>query len=154
MNISSPRPRSIAVAFMAGFFAFLIGCGGGNDRKNLILTGKVSYKGSIVSGGTIKLIPTDTKIVPVTSQINPNGTYSVVPTGLGDMKVAIETESIKGQTGAAYNVPAGKKGLPEITDTNLPKYVTIPGKYADVNTSGLTVTIQKGKNEKNFELTD
>ncbi len=154
MIISSPRPRSFAVVFIAGYVAFLIGCGRGNDTKNLILTGKITYKGAIVSGGTIKLVPTDSKIVPVTSQINPNGTYSVVPTGLGDMKVAIETESIKGQTGAAYTVPPTRKGLPEITDANLPKYVKIPGKYANEASSGLTVTIQKGKNQKDFELTD
>jgi hypothetical protein len=35
-----------------------------------------------------------------------------------------------------------------------PEYVKIPAKYADPSSSGLSVTVKRGKNEHDFPLTD
>lgn len=149
-----PHKRRI-VAGCAVVLALVVldGCGGGG-KKTFSLTGKVTYKGNPVTGGTLTLTPSDGKTPPVNIQINPDGAYAVVPPSVGEMKVAIETESIRGQTGGGYAyVPPGIQ-KPDIDASQLPRYVRIPRKYANAQWSKLTVTIQKGKNVHDFDLTD
>jgi hypothetical protein len=145
--------RTVVVCALVFASVGLAGCGGA-DKKSLSLSGKVTYKGQPVTGGTVKLTPTDGKTPAVDAKINGTGTYLIVPPTVGEMKVTIETESVRGKTGRAYDyVPPGGKA-PEIDTSNLPKYVRIPYKYANPSTSDLKVSIQKGKNEQDFQLAD
>jgi hypothetical protein len=129
----------------------LAGCGGG--KKKLSLSGKVTYKGEPVTGGSVTLHPTDGKTKPLTAPLNADGTYSVTPPALGEMKVAISTESVRGQTGDRYPMMKGKdKGSADAS--KMFKYKEIPTKYANPETSKLSVTIVDGPNVKDFDLTD
>ena len=154
MIIPPQRFRVVVGWVLVLVLILLTGCNR-NNRKNLILTGKVNYKGQPVTGGTLTLLPTDGKTPKANTQISGDGTYSIVPPTLGEMKVAIETETIRGQTGGgAYaHLPKGEK-QPDIDTSKRPKYVQIPSKYANPNTSKLSITINPGKNDQNFDLTD
>lgn len=152
--IISPRRFRVVVG-CALVLGVLAGCGGKN-KKDFSLNGKVTYKGQPVTGGTLTLTPTDEgKTPPANTQIRFDGTYLIVPPAVGELKVTIETESIQAHKGGpAYtHVPKGEK-MPDIDTSKMPKYVKIPPKYKTAATSGLSVTIQQGKNEKNFDLTD
>lgn len=151
-----PRKRCLYTAFASAFvfsLVFLSGCGG-KTSKVLTLSGKVTYKDQPLGGGKLTLQPADSNTQPVTTQIGADGTYLITPPGTGEMKVAIETESIRGSTGTAYKNPIPGVKVPEVDTSKLPKYVRIPPKYAKVQTSNLSVTIEKGKNVKDFVLTD
>jgi hypothetical protein len=140
----------------------LSGCSG--TSKNSTVSGKVTYKGQPVTGGTLTLHPTDGKggsFPPI--PIKPDGTFMTTDVPAGSWQVAIETESIKGMPTGGYNAkpPQGQKPpdgaapkMPEIDTSGQPKYVQIPKKYSDPKTSNLTWDIVKGKNDKTFELTD
>lgn len=128
----------------------LSGCGGGGKKKETSASGKVTYNGQIVSGGSIALVAADGKGQPLKMPLNSNGTFTITQPPEGEMKVVIETESVKGQTGAP---PPGMEKA-DLSKLNLPKYVKIPSSYGDANTTPLRWTIQKGENKKDFELTD
>lgn len=155
MITSSPQRLRFVIGCAVVFsLVVLAGCGSGGGKKNLSLNGKVTYKGKPVTGGFMRLTPADGKTQPINCPINTDGTYMAVPPVLGEMKVSIETESMKGQTGVRYPNMKEDKGLATADTSKIAKYVPIPRKYANPQTSNLTVTIQEGKNVKDFDLTD
>jgi hypothetical protein len=157
----------------AGLALVFVASGCKPARKDMVITGKVTYKGEPVTGGTMKLYSPDATPLPGGGdnsfhiQIKPDGTYAASNIPTGPMKVAIETDSIKRAMGPARNqatgLPAGVKPPPGYKPPEQqpapagvgtqPKYVQIPAKYADPSTSGLTWDI-KGSETKNFELSD
>lgn len=158
MKKHSPFHRVLVGSALGFSLALLAGCSSSKD-KNLSLSGKVSYKGTPVTGGTLSLAPTDGKTPPVKISINGDGNYNIVPPALGNLKVVIETESIRafnagGTPSRKIKGPDGKERIEELPTANQQKYVRIPPKYARPETTDLTVDIHAGKNEKNFELTD
>jgi hypothetical protein len=162
-NLSVYCPRTVALLGVPLALLLLAGCGGGSGKGSTV-SGKVTYKGQPVTGGTILLHPSDGSPGDITVTIKPDGTFASSDISPGPKQISIETESVKSApTGNKPTLPPGVKpppGLeqqkgPDAGDTaNLPKYVQIPRKYADPKTSGLTWDIGKGKNDKPFELTD
>ncbi len=140
---------------------FLAGCGG-SKKNEVSLSGKVTYPtpDKLVTGGTIVLHPTDRKTPTFPISIKPDGTFSAVGAPLGEMKVTVETESIKGMTAsdpyAGRQLPPGveKKTVIETDTMKVPTYVPIPRKYADVKTTTVKMTIEKGKQVKDINLTN
>ena len=161
MKNHPPFPLVLVGCALGLSLALLAGCH--SKDKNLSLSGKVTYKGEPVTGGTLTLTPTDGKTPPTKIPIGGDGTYTIVPPTLGKLKVAIETESIRGtkSSGPAYTfVPKGPNGedmsdkLPKRDPSQQLAYKRIPNKYAAAETSDLTVDIHAGKNEQNFDLKD
>jgi hypothetical protein len=150
MTTHLPRLRVVVGCVLILVLGLLAGCAGGSKKK-LSLSGKVTYKGEPVTGGTLTLTPTDGETQPLKSPILANGTYLLTPPGLGEMKVSIETESIRRQTGVRY---PGMKEDNNANTSKIAKYKPIPRKYAKPQMSNLSVTIQDGKNIKDFDLTD
>jgi hypothetical protein len=96
--------------------------------------GTIVYRGQPLPGGTIGFHPAKGK--PVVVKIKADGSYSAPAVPVGAVKITIETTSVKPRPGG---------GKPA-------KYVPIPDKYATPETSGLTLTVQKGKQMHNIEL--
>ncbi|HZT79836.1 MAG TPA: hypothetical protein VFA26_06430, partial [Gemmataceae bacterium] len=124
---------------------------------------------------TIRFYPKDGGMY--TAVIRPDGKYEAPDLPVGEMAVTIETESANpNRKTPDYNSPGGGGmgmygkaggGAPQQKDRAMkmspipegaPKaegaYVKIPAKYADKSTSGLSVTLNKGKQTKDFALTD
>lgn len=94
--------------------------------------GTVTYKGQLLSAGTITFHPEKGKKT-YSGKTELNGKYLVKDMPAGKMRVTVEMKQEKGKV----------KGI-------VP--VMIPAKYADVKTSGLTVEVRKGKNTADLDL--
>jgi len=70
----------------------LVGCKATNPNAPARVTGRVTYNGSPVTGGTIHFHSADGADVPI--GIGPDGTYQAFDIPDGDMVVTVETESI------------------------------------------------------------
>jgi hypothetical protein len=145
-----------------GMFLVLgLGCSGGSrsgttqEGTGGKLTGKVTFAGKPVTGGMMKLYPA--KGEPIPCMIGPDGIYAS-PSNLpsGQMAVSIDTESAKTGEGGAGGGREAKFTDPEMArlmgQLKKPRYVEIPAKYKDPSTSGLSVTITKGEQTKDFDL--
>jgi hypothetical protein len=86
----------------------------------------------------------------------PDGTYSATDLPIGDAVVTVETESINPEKKKmAYG--GGRGGMspaPENAQKSAGTYVKIPAKYADSTKTTLTVTLARGKQVKDLDLTD
>jgi hemoglobin len=108
------------------------------------VSGKVTFKGQPLPGGTVSFVAADGKIY--SSPIAADGTYNVTDVKVGEYKVAIETESAKPKD--KPNPPEEKK--PD--DKGAAAFVAIPKKYAKPETTDLVATVMKGKQTKDFDL--
>ncbi len=149
--------RWLTGASLAGLFA-LLGCAGGNPNAASSMSGKVTYKGEPVGGGTVRLDKegaTQKEGNKMSMNLSPDGTFNGTDIADGEYTVEIETESAKGNAPTDYK---GKKmqssPIPQTATVVKATYVAIPKKYAKKDTSGLKIKLEKGKNEKNFDLTD
>jgi len=87
------------------------------------VSGVVTIDGKHLEGGSITFISAKDKMYRVTCMLKRDGTFRAGDAPLGDVLVAVETESTK---------MGGSGG-----------YVPIPAKYAAIATSGLKATITK-----------
>jgi hypothetical protein len=134
------------------------GCGGTGT-----VSGKVSYKGEILGGGTVLFVSPGKKTER--APIGPDGSYMIANIPTGTVKIAVETKSAQPPDAAAL-----KRGRPPIPpDANLPpeaensmyksapgskggKYVPIPDDYGDPDKSGLTLEVTGGNQPHDIEL--
>jgi len=75
------------------------------------------------------------------------GRYKVDRVPLGEVKIGINTEAMRGA--AIGQQMAQKKG----GGSARPKFVSLPSKFWDPETSGVTTTIKRGKNTFDIVLT-
>jgi hypothetical protein len=152
---SSPRLLLLVPLVLA------LACGCGSNRATPArLSGHVNYGGKPVTGGSIKFFPKDGGVYP--AGIDVNGEYSIADLPAGQTAVSIETESAKGGSMQEYSKARGAqppKNANSAVGGNEPaapatKYVKIPAKYANPTTSGLSVELTRGKQVKDFELSD
>jgi hypothetical protein len=147
--------------------SFAVGCGT-NTNTPASISGKVTYKGQVVTAGTITFQMNEggayTRAIPA------GGTYSIPDLPAGEAVVVIETESAnpakkkeeyKGGSGKFKTAgpPSGKAPQASPPPDGVAAggssggaYVPIPEKYASPKTSPLRVTIQAGSQTRNFEL--
>lgn len=130
----------------------LIGCGKKSNAP-ASWTGTVTYNGKPVTGGMISLYAKDAGLYAV--PIGADGNFSATQVPEGEVSVAVETESInpnKPTYGGAMG--KGMDFTPQEAKANRNKgtYVPIPRKYANPSTSGLKMTLTKGKIVQNLDL--
>jgi hypothetical protein len=128
------------------------GCGGADVPKTTPVTGKVAYKGSPLTKGSITFTPIGKGLAsknmvrhPATSGIGPDGTYSLGSFTADDGAVP----------GDYAVMVASYKNDP--TDEEISKGATyesaIPAKFSSAQTSPLKATVpEDGSLEKDFEL--
>jgi len=123
---------SVAVFLGAALILGATGCGG--DSTGPIVKGTVKYKGAPLPGGAVTLVSA-TDATQRTGSINEeDGRYAAVNCPVGDVKISID-----GPTPSSAGPP---KAPP----------VTIPAKYKDPKTSGLTYTVVKGEQTHDIDL--
>lgn len=148
------RVRLLPFAFLVPVVA-LVGCSKSNSLVPARVTGSITYKGQPVKGGRLTFYTAEK--VPYDGQISSDGTYTATDLPEGPMTVTIDTEPLKPQAvkGKVANRRAGMMQQPAPgAETPEHFYVKIPAKYAKIETTTLNVTLVRGKQEHNFELTD
>jgi hypothetical protein len=133
------------------------------------VSGKVTYKGKSLKGGSI------TFTIPgkgsVAAQIAEDGSYTVAQVPAGEARIAVETKSV-GPPAKAPGPMAFMRGPPKMTppkESDLPKdahapmstappkadlkrYVPIPDQYGDPEKSGLTFKVTGGAQTHDIDL--
>jgi hypothetical protein len=121
MQVSRKVVLSGCVLFV---LAVALGCGKTTPRMESgrgAVTGTITIDGKPLPGGTIFFVSAKDPQMLVSSTIKSDGTFSVADAPKGDVLVAVDNESQKG---------------------NNPKnYIPLPGKYRNAKTSGLTANI-------------
>lgn len=158
-----------------------LGCGSKKSAPAQ-LSGKVTYKGAAVTGGTLAF---HSDAGAYTAVINADGTYTVTDLPEGEVVVTVDTEDMNPErkipeynekSGGALGTKYGKSAQPPAPPQGSPpggktkqesspvpegapkaevgQYVKIPRTYSDKTKSSLKVTLQAGKQQHNFELKD
>lgn len=151
------------LVFPLGLMA--VGCGSSQGT----ISGKVSYQGKVVPGGTVSILPGSGGAL--TGEIKEDGTYTIKKVPAGPAKVTVETDSVKpvssaappqARGAAAYyaKMPkppegVGKEGQtvgPALSGGDAKRYVPIPANYSDPEKSGLSLTVKGGNNPFDIDL--
>lgn len=145
-----------AVAAGLALAAGLAGCGYGVREQRLpetgaTLEGTVKYGSESVHFAEIRVV---SETASATGSIGQDGRYKVENCPTGAVKVAVNTDAARGEhtsltMSRAYKGPKGEGaaggGLP-------PKFVSVPARYADAETSGLKTTVNPGANTYDIAL--
>jgi len=119
------------------------------------VSGKVSYKGNPVKGGSITFVSPQGKASASTS-INEDGTYTIPSIPAGDVKVCVDTSMLNpaGKTAPKYSPPGGQNSPygPGDASDGAKRYVAIPTEYADPDKTNLTCTVRGGRQTFDIEL--
>jgi hypothetical protein len=138
-------------------FVLVLGCGSGrNPNVPASVSGKITYKGQPLKGGTIAFM---SKEGAYTGAIRSDGTYDIKDLPVGQMEVTIETESMNpnikkqtyGKKGGASPMPSSAQEKAAGASDN---YVHIPPRFGDRANSKLTATLTTGQQTKDWELKD
>jgi hypothetical protein len=129
-----------------------VGCG----KPTGAVSGKVYFKDQPLKGGNVTFISLDGKS-SATVRIAEDGSYSVPEIPVGDVRIAVETKSLKPNPQkemAKSRMP--KDAAPEAGDmygnSSADKYVAIPDKFSDPGTSQLMYTVVAGAQEYKIDL--
>jgi hypothetical protein len=139
-----------------------IGCG---PPERAVVKGKVMIGDTPLSVGSVTFTAKDNSQASAT--IERDGTYELLDAPLGETKITVMVPQLppgglemmrkmKNNPGAKESESvdpndASKKIsiMGDIPDT----YVPVPPKYADINQSGLTYTVQRGEQTHDIQLT-
>jgi hypothetical protein len=145
-----PRPLQALSLFV--LIACVAGC---NTYESRLPETGASVEGTVTYGG--ETVPMALVVVigqkgQATGQIE-EGRYKVENAPLGEVKIGINTEAIKGQMisqqmAQSYKGPGSKTG----TRTPAPRLVEVPSKYWEPEKSGITTTVKRGTNTHNIVL--
>jgi hypothetical protein len=147
----------------------LTGCGSKSAPVgSASISGRVTYNNKPVGGGTIVFHAKEGK-GSYPSPLSKDGTYEITGLPPGPMVITVETESANPQR-KSTNYPGGggkgakvdseyaaamaKMGGPAKGAAPTGEYVRIPAKYNNARTSPLSITIEEGRNVKEWPLAD
>jgi hypothetical protein len=144
----------------------VMGCGPGKGK----VSGRVLYNGAPLPGGWVTFRPAEPKQNTVSAALDQQGNYQVVlPSGM--VKVSVDNRELEPRAPRGAVVPSdlppevkklltgGKRDQsPSKSSENAAakttgRYVEIPHKYYDTETSGLAFTVQGGDQKHDIELT-
>jgi hypothetical protein len=125
MNLAIQKSRIASLLILVvGFLLWTSGCThqSPNRADRATLTGSVSYQGKPLPGGSVAGVSTQDPLIGCSGIIGSDGTFGIQNAPFGPMKIAVNTEALK------------------MVDST--RYVPIPAKYTDPETSGITADIK------------
>ena len=137
----------LAFLTVAGLGLCPLGCGAGGERlpeTGATLQGTVTYgKEKVPMALVIVMGPGGM----ATGTIGEDGRYKVENAPLGAVKIGINTDAVKGELmsktmSQSYAGPESKGKAKAAA----PKFVDVPAKFAEPETSGIKTTVKKGAN--------
>jgi hypothetical protein len=146
--------RVLAAAFCLCGILLVQGCSGGMGT----VSGKVTFLGKPVRGGTVSFIPEAGSVV--IAQIEEDGSYTVRNVTPGKAKITVDTSSFRPQ---AQKAPPGvspqfakemmEKMNPDFADAGRAKrYVAIPPQYTDPDQTKLSYEVKSGKQQHDIDM--
>lgn len=157
MYLSLWRDSSARKLFLAGLLILgIIGCGGGGPPTGTI-TGKVKFNGEYLKGGRVVFVSTEGNLGKA-GEIGEDGSYTIEKVPVGPAKITVDTWYLRDadQYAGKNKPPPGKdpynKG-PGGYEAKKNRFTAIPKEYGVAESSGLTYTVTKGKQEHPIELT-
>jgi hypothetical protein len=135
------RRSALAALLLCGA---LTGCGPGVGE----VSGTVRYDGKPLTSGTIQFLARDG--IPYAAQIQADGTFAVqVP--VGEARVIISSvDEARQPRGQARRQGSSVRAVPPPGGAGVG--ARIPLRYADWDTSGLTVLVEEGETVRDFAL--
>jgi hypothetical protein len=123
-----------------------LGCSGPKETGEI--SGKVTYRGEKLSGGTVGFIADDGREIK-TAQITAEGAYKIakVPVGQAAITVVTPPPDFEEQLGK------DKSSLKPTAKPDAP-VVSIPKKYSKPSSSGLTYQVKSGSQTHDINLPD
>jgi hypothetical protein len=125
------------------------------------VSGKVLFQNQPLPGGRITFVSKDSPQFSGSGNIDANGQYKV-DAPVGETKVSVDNQMLApsggavGKGGKGPGPPTAMPGLKrpgsEAPLSEKGRYVPIPAKYANPDESGLTYTVKKGAQTKDFTL--
>ena len=165
----SGRLRLVCLVVALLPFLVVAGCG----RATSKVSGQVLFKGTPLPGGQLTFRPDNPKANPVITEIDEQGRYEAVLPG-GRVKVSVDNRGLQPPAkldggGIPLDLPLSpeaKKALQgKKAETPAPparskndarkpagRYVPIPDRYYDVDTSGLDFKVEGGDMKHDIEL--
>jgi hypothetical protein len=123
----------------------LVGCGSSEAE----VSGTVRCDGKPLPYGNIQFLGADG--IPCAGQIQADGTFTVrVPLGQAKVIVSCVDEAKQKRFVSKAAANHGRSAASVAPNVN---FSLIPQRYADWNTSGLTVLVKQGKTMQDFDLT-
>jgi hypothetical protein len=121
-----PMPKHTIFVGVCLLLAVILGFGCGKRTPRMEsgrgqAIGTITFDGKPLRGGTIFIVSAKNPICQVAVSIKPDGTFSVADAPTGEVLIAVDNESQKGNNPQAY--------------------VALPAKYKSVKTSGLKFNV-------------
>jgi hypothetical protein len=132
--------RLALFGLVAGFAVLAASCGERGERlpeTGASLEGTITYGGTSVPFATVTVMGQNGM---ATGNVREDGRYKIANVPLGEVNIGVNTMAAKGQH--ISKVMAESKGKGRSPS----KFVDVPAKYHDQETSGLKTTIKKGVN--------
>jgi hypothetical protein len=151
--------RLCAVLTLTVSVFFLTGCG----RSTGSLSGKVRYQTTMLKGGFVSFISTEGQ-QSYTANIAEDGGYALSNVTAGKFKVVVDTKSLKGDMsvggGGGSKKPAKAENASDIpanasnpnTAKNAQRFVSIPDKYQNLDTTDVEYEFKGGTQTYDIEL--
>lgn len=138
---------------MAGWTIFaLLVMAGCNNKPHADIEGKVTLDGVPVPSRIVGFNSVD-GVSAFSIRCRADGTYKGIDVPLGPMKVCIDRSAVSGPPGNRLTVKKSRKRKQKgAADSAAGTTASIPKKYHDPDTSGLTTTINPGANNYDIEL--
>ncbi len=127
------------------------GCGSSPGK----IVGKVYYKDAPLKGGNVTFVCADGQ--SRLAEIQEDGSYAVDKVAPGEVKISVDTSSLKPQGNIPrYQPPKGVENKSGFTPPDFAaqakRYVAIPKQYADAEHSGLKYTVKRGSQQYDIHL--
>jgi hypothetical protein len=139
----------------------IVGCSSNNPNAAGSVSGRLSYNGTPIKGGSMVFHTKDGGSYP--ASIKDDGTYFANDIPEGEFVVTIDTEGINpakkaGKSGKDYEKrmavgqqpPPSGMAAPDLSQY----YIKIPEKYNNPRTSTVTITVKAGRNVHDIDLKD
>ena len=161
--LSRSSTRACGGLLLLGLLAFSVGCTN-KYKARATVKGKVTFAGKTLTAGNVMFHGKDN--LTGSSSINKEGHYEMKDAPLGEVKITVAVPQLP-PGGLRMTGAGGKKNLKDAESVNpdnpnqkitimgdMPDHVVpIPTKYASVDTSPLTYTVQKGEQTHDITLT-
>lgn len=140
MKRRRPGPWRWRTCFCSLLLVLAAGCG----KSKGTISGRVTYKGTPLTSGTIIFHSSDGYVD--STSINARGEYTLANFPVGTAKITVVTQPYEKET------PSGVPSKPGATRKRVANFVAIPKKYSDPEQSDLTWTVESGSQQYDIDL--